>query len=152
MDRKEASPVANQSTDKSPNQKATPAWGLSALQSKSKHQHETIPEKVEQVKPVTSVKDFHPSLPTQMSQETHGIKLTTNMSPERQNAHERIGGKIVVEQQAKLAVVCQENERLQKAYRKKKKEKEKAQFNTSIAKSQFIEIMRGLTRIKEDFN
>ena len=74
------------------------------------------------------------------------------MSPERENAQARIGGKIVVEQQAKLAVVSQENDRLRKAREKKQREKEKAQFNTNIAKSQFYEIMRDLTRIRENFS
>lgn len=76
----------------------------------------------------------------------------SNVSPERQAVHKQIGGRIIVENELKLTETLQENAILKKQLKKKVQEKERMQFKYAKTQSQFLEIMRELSRFRREFD
>ena len=66
--------------------------------------------------------------------------------------HKQIGGRIIQENEVKLAQTLDENQGLQKQLVKKNQERDRVQYKYAKTQSNFIEIMRELTRFRKEFN
>lgn len=78
-------------------------------------------------------------------------RLKTNLTPERQKQLRSIGGRIVQENEIKLAEALEENVALKELYENRVAERERLNYKYAKSQSQFFEIMRELTRFREDF-
>ena len=78
--------------------------------------------------------------------------VNRNLSPTRQAMHKQIGGRIIQENEVKLAQTLDENQGLQKQLVKKNQERDRVQYKYAKTQSNFIEIMRELTRFRKEFN
>ena len=69
----------------------------------------------------------------------------------RKAIHQSIGGRIIGDNELKLAATLEENIALTKVYNDKVREKDKAFFKYAEAQGQYLEIMRNLTRFRKNF-
>ena len=74
------------------------------------------------------------------------------LGEDRKAVYKQIGGRIIQENEVKLAHQLEENNALKITLAKKLEEKEKIDFKFAKAQSNFIEIMRELTRFRREFN
>ena len=78
--------------------------------------------------------------------------VNENLGEDRKAVYKQIGGRIIQENEVKLAHQLEENNALKITLAKKLEEKEKIDFKFAKAQSNFIEIMRELTRFRREFN
>ena len=72
-------------------------------------------------------------------------------SPERKTSPVKGQGRVITDNEARLVEVLDENQALEQLYAQKKEEQEKLHFKHQKAQSEFLDIMRELSRFRSEF-
>ena len=79
------------------------------------------------------------------------VQMKDKLLGEFKSVHNKIGGKIIAENELKLAQALEENIVLSKVYNDKTLEKDRIFYKYAEAQGQYLEIMRNLTRFRGNF-